>query len=535
MLGMSYLHDVERIRGKIKRYKTESVVTHLLNRLHASSAQNNKAYDRAWISCLMLDWVLEVEPSINAVDASEHDVYKILNEIWELQSKASNIDGSENVFLTIRSFLIKQLRFQENQNIHVTFLVRLYSMVCAKNTSNFFEAEFKKATGVSLEKFFVFALFLLVLFKDKKLLFLTYTQLIVKLHPFYSIFEIDAMIHALGANLYSAREFIQAKRNNSGPIKASDYHAEPFVIERPLICLDKGISIYHTYVATIGISEFVLRTLKSLEPQTFRDKFTKVFERFVCQTLLEHNIDVVDENEINRLYKKNNKKGKVVDFICCMQGGTVYIDAKGVEPSQHVLVSDSPKIIKDKIKNFHIKGILQISECIEILKSLDYDNISTYENRFALIVTHQDFYLGHAKQLYEYLGQDYNHDITHEIKNKILLENIHFCSVSDLEIILTVCKETKTSLIDFLRFCTQQDKDIKTSMFDMQQRIHAYMTECTGINAIPLCSESTLKSYDKLHKELCSAMKLSQKYWGGKIDELLSKSEIIKHSALRTP
>lgn len=101
-------------------------------------------------------------------------------------------------FLTIRSFLIKQLRFQEDQKIHITFLVRLYSMVCAKNTSNFFEEEFKKATGVSLEKFFVFALFLLVLFKDKTLLFLTYTQLIVKLHPFYSIFEIDAMIHALG-------------------------------------------------------------------------------------------------------------------------------------------------------------------------------------------------------------------------------------------------------------------------------------------------------------------------------------------------
>lgn len=274
---MSYLHDAEKIRNKIKRYNTESVVTHLLNRLHSSSSQHNKAYDRAWISCFMLDWALELEPNINAVDASEHDVYKILNEIWSLQSKASTIDGAENIFLTIRSFLIKQLRFQEDQRIHIIFLVRLYSMVCAENTSNFFEEEFKKVTGVSLEKFFVFALFLLILFKDRTQLLLTYTQLVVKLHPFYSIFEIDAMIHALGANLYSAREFIKDRRSKAGPIKASDYHAEPFVIERPLICLDKGISIYHTYVATIGVSEFVLRALKSLNPQAFRDKFTKVF------------------------------------------------------------------------------------------------------------------------------------------------------------------------------------------------------------------------------------------------------------------
>ncbi|MNC64884.1 hypothetical protein D3C75_1151200 [compost metagenome] len=72
-------------------------------------------------------------------------------------------------------------------------------------------------------------------------------------------------------------------------------------------------------------------------------------------------------------------------------------------------------------------------------------------------------------------------------------------------------------------------------MFDMQQRIHAYMTECTGSNAIPLCSESTSKSYDKLYNELCSAIKLSQEYWGGKIDELLSKSEFIKNSALKNP
>ncbi|MDX7829203.1 hypothetical protein SJR89_19245 [Aeromonas caviae] len=532
---MSFSHDADRIRKRIKEYKTESLIIHLLNRLHSPSKQHHPAYDRAWISCLMLDWVLEGEPNVDAVDAKESDVHHILNEIWALQSKASDISGSDNIQLTMRAFIIKQLKFQEDQSFHITFLVRLYAMICSENASTLFERRFNEITGVSLEKFFLFSLFLMILFKGGEHQFLSYSQMLVKFHPLYSISEIEAIVHALGGSLYSARKYIQSKRAEAGLLKASDYHAEPFVIERPLIALDKGISIYHTYVATIGISEFVLRTLKSADAQHFRDKFTKIFESYVYRVLLENDLDVFDEKNINLLYKNKNKNGKVVDFICSMQGGTVYLDAKGMEPSQHILVSDSAKIIKDKVKNAHLKGIEQVSECISILESIGFENISTYQRRFALIVTHQDFYLGSAQQLNVYFGQGFGDVLSLKVKRNIPLGNIHFCCISDLEVILSVCKQTKTNLVDFLEFCTKLENDSNTSKFDIRQCVHAYARNITGSALIPICSESISMVYDDLYSKLCSVIKSSQEYWGGRVEELVLKSEFIKASILRAP
>lgn len=532
---MSFIKDAEKIRNKIRKYKKESMVIHLLNRLHPSSRQHHRGFDRAWISCLMLDWVLEIEPGTNAINASESDVHRLLEEIWNLQSKASDIENADNIYLTMRCFLLKQLRFQEDQVFHISFLVRLYSIICEENASIYFEDKFKSIAGVSLEKFFIFSLFLLLSFKDgeKKTPFISYSQLIVKLNPVYKIAEIEMMIKALGSNLFDACKFIKDKRAKVGPLKASDYHAEPLIIERPLIALDVGISIYHTYVATIGISEFILRTFKALEPQKFRDKFTKLFERYVHRILLEYDLKVIDEKTLNIIYRKNKLSGKVVDFLCPFDNGTVFIDAKGVEPPQHILVSDSPIIIKDKLKNTHLKGISQISECIERLEGISFDDMSVYQNRFALIVTHQDFYLGSGKQLNTYLSRICGDELLNIVEDKIPLENIHFCSISDLEGILVICKEKHTNMVDFLSFCTSSEKCNETANFDMRQNILSYSQRFNGEVVIPICSESITKSYEKLHIKLVSFIDESSEYWGGRVNEMVTKSELLKNSLVK--
>ncbi|MBO0409091.1 GapS1 family protein [Aeromonas hydrophila] len=532
---MSFIKDAEKIRNKIRKYKTESMVIHLLNRLHSSSETHHRGFDRAWISCLMLDWVLEIEPRNNAVDASRSDVHRLLEEIWDLQSKASDIENADNIYLTMRCFVLKQLRFQEDQNFHILFLVRLHSIICEENVSVYFEDKFKSIAGISLEKFFVFSLFLLISFKDggKKTPFISYPQLIAKLNPVYKVSEIEAMIKALGSNLFDACKIIKDKRAQIGPLKASDYHAEPLIIEHPLISLDVGISIYHTYVATIGISEFILRTFKTVEPQKFRDKFTKIFERYVHRALLEYDIKVIDENALINKYRENKTSGKVVDFLCPFYNGTVFIDAKGVEPPQYILVSDSPIIIKDKLKNTHLKGISQISECIEKLESISFDNLSVYQNRFALIVTHQDFYLGSGKQLNTYLSRIYGDELLKIVENKIPLDNIHFCSISDLEGILVICKEKHTNMVDFLSFCTSNEKCKETANFDMQQNILSYSQRFNGDVVIPICSESTAKRYEKLHRKLVCVIDEASKYWGGRVNEMVAKSECLKNSLIK--
>ncbi|TNZ33707.1 hypothetical protein CGK50_23910, partial [Vibrio parahaemolyticus] len=106
---MSFSTDTQKIRNSIKRYTKESVVQHLLTRLHTVYPGEPKAIGRPWTVCLMLEWALELEPNQGANPATEKDVWNILNKIWALQGKATNFADEDNVWLSLRAFFLTQL------------------------------------------------------------------------------------------------------------------------------------------------------------------------------------------------------------------------------------------------------------------------------------------------------------------------------------------------------------------------------------------------------------------------------------------
>lgn len=165
---MSFSQDTHKIRNSIKRYTKESVVQHLLTRLHTVSPSEPKAIDRPWIVCLMLEWVLELEPNQDAVPATERDVWKILNKIWALQGEATNFADKDKIWLSLRAFLLTQLRFQISHIIHNYFLVRLFSIICNDAASRSFRDNFKKQTDIELEDFFVLSVFFFSMFYMSK-------------------------------------------------------------------------------------------------------------------------------------------------------------------------------------------------------------------------------------------------------------------------------------------------------------------------------------------------------------------------------
>jgi hypothetical protein len=534
---MSYDDQVKSIRKKLKTFTTESLIEITLQRLHANH-EGLVGMERAWVSCLLLEWILEVNPHANAKSAKQKDVHELLNKVWALQGEATILStSSESLMLALRPFLLTQLRFQQPQIIHAYFLVRLYSIMVSVNKSPQFEQSFKKLTGIKLDRFYSLSLLMLQLFANAKSVYLPYKDLLTNFHPSYSIDEITSVLKSLGANWGELRTYFKDRRERLGPLKKSEYCAETQLTKFPLLLTPSFCTTTHTYVASIGISEFVLRTLKEDNPSTFRNKFSRAFESYMANTFNDFSIPVISESSIEAHYEKNNIDGKVVDFLLNVDGKSVLFDAKGVEPKDVLLTTDNSKTVKEKLRDTLLKGVEQAAECSELLSKTQYSDFANYNNRYALVVSHKEFYFGGGLQLAEYLGEFSEDKIHKVVEAKIPIENIHFCSIAELEGMIAISVEASTSIPNFLEYCTQQNKTTATAKFEMRQHLDSFITLKGLAHGVPIGSQIVYSDYEKLMDKAQEAMTESKRYWrdGGiaKAPEFLHKLEQLQKNLLR--
>ncbi|TDM54071.1 hypothetical protein [Aliivibrio fischeri] len=531
---MVFDDDVIKIRRGLARYTTGSVVTLLLKRLHADYADQPRAYARPWVTCLLLEWAFEVKPNKGAVEATSDDVYKLLNKVWELQSLALSIEATDRPWLPLRSFMLTQLRFQQSQQIHIHFLARLYAIMCKMDQSTILDVSFEKDTGIKLYDFFVISGILISFFLKKNSVLLKYSDLLVMLHPAYSIDTIIRVLSVLGGNEREIKSYYEDFRENYGKVRKEEYFAEPKLLKFPLFLLPEGLSTAHSYVATIGISEFVLRTLKNSNPQSFRQKFTRLFENYMSVVFKENNCSIVKEVDLKQFYKEKQIQGRVVDFLYNDGQNSVFIDAKGVEPKEKALTTDNPALIKNMLRDIHIKGIRQAADCVALLEKSNYAGLANKENRYALIVTHQDFYLSDGIQLKQYFEEkEYQSKVIDVVASRIPEENIHFCSIAELEGILCLCEKLQTvNLGDFMKFCTVNNSKFETRMFEMRQHIESFAEE-KGIQvSTPIGTDFSTKEFSKLMDVTVEKIEFSKNYWRvdgiNKIPEFMKKLNLIK-------
>ncbi|MCF7497629.1 hypothetical protein L3V35_21820 [Vibrio sp. L5-1] len=530
---MSFEQKAYRIRRSIKQYTTESVVQHLLSRLHTDFGKGvDRARSAPWITCLALDWTLELEPERYATKASKEDVGKILDKLWSLQSVASSLDGAENIWLSLRAFLLPQLLFQQDQRLHLYFFTRLYTIMCSEGASASFKNNFKQEVGVELQDFLVFSLHFAAMFLERPSSFISYSDLVCRFNPAFDIDSIRKMLKILGANPLEMRKIAQDQRTKKGELRAVEYFSEPMMISRPLLLLPDGVSAVHSYIATIGISEFVLRTLKRADAQGFKNKFGSAFEDYIADLLTSYGKDAVRETMLKEFYqlKGVNNNAKVADFLIREEDKCILVDAKAIEPNERILVTDSPRMVKDRLKGTIIHAISQTGKCSKILEENGYDTLPDKKKRYSLIITHQDFYMGSAMKLAEYLGNEFENRVHEALNDKILIEHSHFCCITSFESMLDVCNQAGTQLSAFLDYCAEKDAQQATARFDMRQHINEYGKLHNVERANPLGSERLINDFNKLHDELMDKINASQRYWNKGIDKvpefLAKKSQV---------
>lgn len=531
---MSFEREAYRIRRSIKQYTTESVVQHLLSRLHTDFGKGvDQARSAPWVTCLALDWTLELVPETYASEASKEDVGKILDKLWSLQSAALNLDGAENIWLSLRAFLLPQLLFQQDQRLHLYFFTRLYTIMCSEKASASFKNNFKQEVGVELQDFFVFSLHFAAMFLEEPSSFISYSDLVCRFNPAFDIDSIRKMLKALGANPRGMRQIVQEKRVERGELRAVEYFSEPMLISRPLLLLHNGVSAVHSYIATIGISEFVLRTLKRADAQGFKKKFGSAFEHYIAELLTSYDKDVVREATLKDFYRLKgvNNNAKVADFLIQEGDRCILVDAKAIEPNERILVTDSPRMVKDRLRGTIIHAIKQTGKCSEILEENGYAPLPEKNKRYSLIITHQDFYMGNAIRLAEYLGDQFEDRVHEALNSQVLIEHSHFCCITSFESMLDVCNQAGTKLSDFLDYCAEKDAQQTTARFDMRQHINEYGKLHNVERANPLGSEKLINDFNNLHDELMEKINASRRHWNkgiAKVPEFLAKKAQIE-------
>ena len=508
---MSFSSKADLIRKKLRKFTKHSIINEEIARLSKPVSESyHKAQKMPWLSFLLIEWLYQVEEFPHAVDATSKDVYDILNSMYKLQDDASNFKDGISLNLALRRMLLGQLWCQLNPLYHQFTVIRLFSLMMIKGKTPYFENTFNKHTGVGLFDFFQFSLWLSFVSVQQKGI-IKYEQLIKDFYPEYSIEYIAKVITLISGG---PNKMTQVMGSIATPnISSERYFAQPKLLEVPFFKFGDRLGSLHNSVSCKGLADFVLNTFKVKDHEKFRRHFSRHFEEYVGIILDESSYPYRNEKELEKIYKANDRSGKVIDYLLEKDGSTVFVDAKAIEPPEKVMVTDDAEIIRQRLKKSFTKGIEQSFECANILVECEEVSLAEYQNRYVVVVTHQDFYLSNGLSVQTYIAKDFFQTLADTYGDHIPIENVHFCAIEDFEGIMFMCKEHDIELSEFLRYCTEQDSEAITKKFDIRQHLQSFLQSKDIEKNSPIGTDYLSKRKDELFDALTNTLKSNNDYW----------------------
>lgn len=508
---MSFSTSAEKIRHSLKKYTKNSIIHGEIRRLSKPTSESvEETKKMPWLSFLLIEWLYQVEEASDAIDATDKDLYNILNSMYKLQNEASNFKDSVNIYLALRRMLLGQLWCQLTPLHHHFTLIRLYSLMIIDGKTPYFEKTFKKITEIELFDFFQLSLWLSFASVHQKGI-IKYEQILKEFYPKYTTHYLAKILKLVSGGSAKLREVMSTVKTPK--ISPERYFASPKLLDVPFFKFEDRLGSLHSSVTCKGLAEFVLNIFKTNDHEKFRNHFSRHFEAYVGIVIDESKLTYINESNIETIYKANGLKGKVIDFLLTEINSSIFIDAKAIEPPAKIMVSDNPKIIRQRLKGSFTKGIEQSFECAKLLIGCKEVQLSKRENRFVIVVTHQDFYLSSGASLREHISNDFFSDLIAKYGDHIPIENVHFFSIEDFEGIMLMCSDHSIELPEFLRFCSAQDSQPQTRKFDIRQHLQSFMTEKEIVKNSPIGTNYLLKRKDELFEALKETLRSNSEYW----------------------
>lgn len=497
---MDIYEKVQRIKNEIGKYKASEIVllcVQHLNHPDSNNIQQMRLYP-PWLLLLMIKWSLlygvEYE-GLYAQPLKQDNFNRLVNSFHELSDLVRMPSEYSNVFLFLRNMAYQQFWLQEQ--LPIRGIARQQVIFGNLPTNHPFQRDFFNVTGVEIKDFLELAVITLSAFFIKNRTYIAFDWYKPVLDK-YGTETIKRFLSSVSLDITGIRRYLHNEKNEVQAQSLNYEFYERSPLKRyPLLDLNGNCYCYHRNLLAACFESLVYDTLRRLDPNTFMDKFGDVFQNYVEKLLATSGIDYASEAQIQTSLMLSSK---CVDFLIFEDGGTIFIDAKGVEMSRIGMLTHQPHVVSNRSRSSIVKGISQGYELAQRLTTgakIGKQTVKSSEN-YLLIVTFSEFYVGNGEDFYNYIDKEKLDAIVKESRGRhwIPFQHMYFLSVGDFETFLECARQSKKSLVEILRQAVKADRVSETRKLTFGQHIASELQ--TKQFQLPLIQEALNMMLDEL-------------------------------------
>lgn len=519
----NYSGKVTAIKKKLATFTDDSFFNNMY--VHFQSIRSPKTgivSNFPWCCFLALKWKFSEPVRYNAGEMKMKDFIDIVNRIYNLQSEVDGLYDNNKILLSIRRMIVNQKLYQVPVKLELNTLARQYYWY-ANYGGDYFKRNFEKLYGLTLEEYYKISAYFSLLScveDNKESVNIPFNVFIIHLIPYFSVETLRNYLNLVSVKWSGLRVFMEHFKDNQQ--KDIEYFLDTPMLTKPFIKTDLGLVVLSKHILRASLSALVPSLLKKDLASAYKDKFGKAMEAYIGSLLNETFPSVKTESEIVELYRKNKmpEKTKVVDFLLQETDGKVYIDSKAIEPDKTVKYSNSALIIKQRLGNSFIKGVLQGLDCARAINNISGDKKSVKDS--LIIITHMDHYISTGTTIEDMLDKSFFKMIEEKYGElSINKERIYYMTIDEFEFMIEVCRLKKITITSLIDACSKDDSSSSTQKFNVMMHLNKICPEGTPDRKI--ISETRVY----LFEELIESMKISNSHWDGRIREYLAIKQFI--------
>jgi hypothetical protein len=467
-----YKQKVTNIKRKLRKYDDISFLNMFMKHMeHSENHELGILRKRPWCCFLSLKWKLTSNTNNNQV-MLYNDFRAIIQEIYDLQIEATDFSTTLPIELELRRFLIPQLLYQTPFITELNSLIRQYIWFCDSN-EQYFSTTFTKITGVTLLEYYSISLHMIILSDkqvDKEAFRLSYSDIIVTLHPKFSIDTLAKYFSFVSNTLSSLSSFLKPFTQKGNP--EWEYFEDTPLLLKPIIMNKNDAYILCKPVLITSLVNLVPKALKLEKKSEYKVIFGKIMESYIGGIINQQNYSFYNEEELKEIYSLHNIKGKVVDYVIKEKEATIFIDSKAIEPEIIVKTSSSPEQLKARLDGSFIKGVIQGQTCAERLEKCK--NYTPSTNDVILIITHHDHFISSGSKLNKLIAPELEKDIVAKLqKVRVPFDRTYYLTVDDFELLIEVSTRKKIAIHEIISIFQKDDLQNNSSKFSFTQHLRS--------------------------------------------------------------
>ncbi|MEK6627654.1 MAG: hypothetical protein AABY53_03430 [Bdellovibrionota bacterium] len=470
----SILNDVNNELTPLKElivvFSPISIVEFLLKRLnHVGNSKSVEEWGNwtPWDMLLLLKLVIAFD-SKSIKPALEKDIMPMMDLIINLTTPANKVFESEHPNKTSIGFRImafQQFWLQPVSNLFYFDIARNQMLFNSQFPQYDFPREFKTVTGIDFQTFQKIVQILMTwielrtISEDKR-------NISIK---FKGIPEIDV------SNFFKlvSTSFEVCQNEFSNSLQTKKFHLQ--ITERsplknkPFLVTQNGAALIYTklfvYFAKFGVYDL----MKNHQSNAFSRSFGKVMENYIRTRLIQNKYDFLNENQIEAIVGKENKK---TDFVVKFDKFNIVIESKGIELGNSAMVDPNPLVLANELSG---KIIEAMNQCLYISNRISDGTLdsSLSKKTHIFIISYKELFLGNGIHAWHEIFENETKVFRKQnnIEN-VIPSRIHIMDIAEFDLFLIKTKTMSHAQIEtFLDNISALNSVPQTSTLTISQSI----------------------------------------------------------------